>query len=164
MKTAAIDSAKVARTKHILASKLMEMLEKKPLKKILIKDICQSTHLSRAVFYLHFEDKYHLLRYCFEVETRRWAIETEDKPLEEFLSYILDAILEKRDFYQHVLIDHPGSEQVGILRSVFTELLTARLKKKVEGGGDLPGPISFVSAFCAGGILNQICIGYKTVS
>lgn len=91
------ESAKVLQTKHLLASQLMELLKNRSLKKISVNDICQGALISRSTFYLHFEDKYRLLQYCFEKEIGRWETSTRGKTAQETILYILDAILEKKD-------------------------------------------------------------------
>lgn len=91
------ESAKVLQTKHLLVSQLMELLKNRSLKKISVNDICQGALISRSTFYLHFEDKYRLLQYCFEKEVGRWETSTRGKTAQETILYILDAILEKKD-------------------------------------------------------------------
>lgn len=146
------ESAKVLQTKHLLASQLMELLKNRSLKKISVNDICQGALISRSTFYLHFEDKYRLLQYCFEKEIGRWETSTRGKTAQETILYILDAILGKKEFYYHTFMDEPVQEQIEILHSVFARIFMDKLREKEKAGYELPGPASIVSAFYAGGI------------
>lgn len=73
------DSAKVLRTKRILSAQLRQLLENKNFKKITVNDICQGAMVSRSTFYLHFEDKYQLFRYCVDEELRQLEPAVEEK-------------------------------------------------------------------------------------
>ena len=148
------ESAKVLQTKHLLASKLMELLEKKTLKKISVKDICQNALISKSAFYLHFEDKYQLLQYCLEEETERWEIAAKGKTAQEAILYILEAILEKKKFYYNIFNDIQNHEEIDIILSVFVRIFTTKLQEKEKKVDTLLGPISIVGAFYAGGIVS----------
>ena len=147
------DSAKVMRTKRLLANKLVELMKKKSLRKISIKELCQSTQLSRAAFYLYFEDKYQLLRFCFEDEKQEWIIATQGKSLDEFISYMMDGILEKKDFYYHLIADDPEPEQLEIIRYAFTSLLAERLQEREKSSDESSDFKAIVCAFCVAGII-----------
>ena len=150
---ATTDSAKVIRTKRVLADKLVELMRKKSLRKISTKELCQSTQLSRAAFYLYFADKYDLLRFCFEDEKQTWLRDTQDKSLDEFISYILDGILQKKDFYYHLITDDPEPEQLEIMHAAFSSLLMERLKGTEKSGDESSDLKALICAFCAEGIV-----------
>ena len=48
-------------TKRILRESLMELMHKKPISKITIKEICDLSEMSRSTFYLHYQDQFELL-------------------------------------------------------------------------------------------------------
>lgn len=55
-------------TKKALASSLKEIMEKKPLSKISVREISEACGVNRKTFYYHFQDIYDLLKWIFEEE------------------------------------------------------------------------------------------------
>ncbi|MGM9634847.1 MAG: TetR/AcrR family transcriptional regulator C-terminal domain-containing protein [Candidatus Avispirillum sp.] len=55
MVTSGKDNQRVALTKRLLREGLMRLLEKKPLQKISICELCQESGINRATFYRHFD-------------------------------------------------------------------------------------------------------------
>ncbi|MDR2932476.1 MAG: TetR/AcrR family transcriptional regulator, partial [Oscillospiraceae bacterium] len=68
---------RVTRTHKALVSALFMLLKKQPFQKITVNELCEAAMVSRATFYLHFEDKYHLLR--FGLKQLRGEITCGDK-------------------------------------------------------------------------------------
>lgn len=147
------DSAKVMQTKRVLANQLMVLLESKSFKKITVNDICEGALVSRSTFYLHFEDKYHLLRYCLEQELEQWATASHDETTEDFMLFALDSILKKKKFFYNSLVSETDNELTGIFQSIFHRFFIAQFEQKQKAGYKLPGPPSIVCAFYAGGIV-----------
>ncbi len=54
---------RVYKTKKALMQSMMKLLNKKDFKHITVKELCDEALIRRATFYLHFEDKYDLLKY-----------------------------------------------------------------------------------------------------
>lgn len=90
------ESRRVTMTKMLLKESLLELMAKKPIPKITIKEICDSADLNRTTFYSHYADQFALLE---EIEND--AIEKTDAFLaqigdnenrlsifEEFFTYI----------------------------------------------------------------------------
>lgn len=55
-------------TKQAFASALKELMKKKPLNKITVKDLTEACALNRKTFYYHFSDIYALLKWMLEEE------------------------------------------------------------------------------------------------
>lgn len=60
------EDLRVIRTRKLLSSTLLEMMEEESIEKISVIDLCTKAMVNRATFYAHFEDKYHLLSYALE--------------------------------------------------------------------------------------------------
>lgn len=146
------DSAKVLQTKRILAAQLVQLLEHKSFKKISVNDICQRAMVSRSTFYLHFEDKYQLFRYCIEQEIKQMETALQEKNVGDFILFTLDSFLEKKNFYYNTLVADADQELIDIFQSSFCRFFTAYIEGKQQAGRTIPGPVSIVSAFYAGGI------------
>ncbi len=55
------------KTPYKLASSLIKLMQLYPLEKITVKDIVEGCMLTRQTFYRHFEDKYALVNWYFEI-------------------------------------------------------------------------------------------------
>jgi len=60
------EDLRIRKTRKLLTLALFDLLEKFPLEKISVIDICDTAMVHRATFYAHFEDKYHLLTYVID--------------------------------------------------------------------------------------------------
>lgn len=61
-------------TQMVLQDSLIELMEKKPISKITIKELCENADINRTTFYAHYANQYDLLR-KIEDETISWAKE-----------------------------------------------------------------------------------------
>lgn len=95
------ENRKTRYTKMVLQNSLFELLEKKPITKITIKELCENADINRTTFYSHYTDQYDLLT-KIENETLSWAKEAvasltdkNDKSenikiMEEIFQYFVD--------------------------------------------------------------------------
>jgi AcrR family transcriptional regulator len=146
-------TAKGEHTRRVLATRFMEMLETQSFKKITVNDICQRAMVSRATFYFHFEDKYSLLRYCIEGELQRWEEVMESSDIDRYLVFVLNEILKKKKFYYNTLVVEPEQELTDMFHTLFSRVFATRIEALRAQGRAIPGPVSVVSAFYAGGIV-----------
>ncbi len=92
-------------TKRVLAKSLKELVQKIPLEKITIADICASSGMNRKSFYYHFRDKYDLLRYIFQSEfMMQQPQEITNK--KEIYYKLCQYLYENKEFYRHVFRPH----------------------------------------------------------
>lgn len=68
------ENRKTRYTKMVLQNSLFELMEKKPITKITIKELCENADINRTTFYAHYTDQYDLLT-KIENETLSWAKE-----------------------------------------------------------------------------------------
>ncbi|NLM76013.1 MAG: TetR/AcrR family transcriptional regulator [Clostridiaceae bacterium] len=61
MKTEKIDR-RVKYTRMVIKESFIDLLEKKDISRITIKEICENADINRATFYAHYSDQYDLLR------------------------------------------------------------------------------------------------------
>ncbi len=55
------ENQRVRLTKLLLKDKLKELLTKKPINRVTVKEICQVAEINRSTFYQHYSDQYALL-------------------------------------------------------------------------------------------------------
>ena len=86
-------------TKMIIVSALKKLSLKKPIEKITVSDITAESGLSRQTFYRHFEDKYALLNWYFDMILKESFNQMgEGKTLKECLDKKFKYIDEERVF------------------------------------------------------------------
>lgn len=121
------ESRRVTMTKTMLKDSLLELMSKKPLAKISIKEICDNADINRTTFYTHYTDQFAL---CTEIESD--AIEKTSDYLKKvtidsskigFLSDYLHYIKENGHLIKTLL--HSGCENNFRLR--FVEISVAKL-------------------------------------
>ncbi len=69
------DNRKTRYTRMVLQDSLFELMEKKPITKITIKELCENADINRTTFYAYYADQYDLLR-KIEDETLLWVKES----------------------------------------------------------------------------------------
>jgi len=96
------ESRRIRYTRMVLRESLMELMKKKPISAISIKEICAEADISRSTFYKYYTDQYDLLqkteeemlvfidnmfkKYAFHKNDTRTAIQM----VEEFLQHVAD--------------------------------------------------------------------------
>ncbi|HBR03213.1 MAG TPA: TetR/AcrR family transcriptional regulator [Ruminiclostridium sp.] len=68
------ESRKTRYTRMVLQDSLLELMRKKPIAKITIKELCENADINRTTFYAYYADQYDLLR-KIEDETLSWVKE-----------------------------------------------------------------------------------------
>lgn len=86
-------------TKRMFASELEAMMERRPLSKVRVADLCARCGVERRVFYYHFKDKYDLVAWMFEQD--RAAAATTCKPYTQgFYAEAHRLLWSRRAFYR----------------------------------------------------------------
>lgn len=87
-------------TKHALVASLKKLMEKKPLSKITISEICNDCGMNRKTFYYHFEDIYDMVGWMLEQEAlevvKQFDLLTD---YEEVIRFVIDYV----DANDHIL-------------------------------------------------------------
>lgn len=100
--------ARVRYTKMVIKDRFAALLEKKPLNKITVKELCESAEINRATFYRYYRDPYDLM----------------ENLEREFLGELLDAIREpgRRSFRETLVrILREIEKNGGLYRVLFSE-------------------------------------------
>lgn len=94
-----LDMPDASITKNALAAALKTLMTKKPFAKISIGDICEHCHMNRRSFYYHFQDKYDLTVWIFNVEFLDLMREKEYDTSLVFALDICSYFFENKDYY-----------------------------------------------------------------
>lgn len=111
-------------TKSALAASLRDLMKKKELAQITIKDITAQCRVSRNAFYYHFRDKYDLINWIFYSEAlpRIESFSTPNSYWNGFVN-ICKYMLENRSFYLEVFRYTGQNSLIGSLRETYFELM-----------------------------------------
>lgn len=90
-------------TQKAIIESFMELLQKKSLDKITVKDIIEATEINRNTFYYHFQDIYDLLENAFEEEAIKFRSEADPKNnfYEEYIRTV-NFLLDHSDAIIHI--------------------------------------------------------------
>lgn len=90
-------------TQKAIIESFMELLQKKSLDKITVKDIIEATEINRNTFYYHFQDIYDLLENAFEEEAIKFRSEADPKNnfYEEYIRTV-NFLLDHSDTIIHI--------------------------------------------------------------
>lgn len=78
-----VENRRVMMTKRLLKESIFELMKKKPLNKITIKELCENADVNRTTFYKYYGDQYSLVK------------EAEDELLEKTSEFLKNLSLEK---------------------------------------------------------------------
>lgn len=86
-------------TKRMFADELEAMMERMPLSKVRVADLCARCEVERRVFYYHFKDKYDLVAWMFEQDRAAAAVVCAPYT-QEFYAEAHRLLWARRSFYR----------------------------------------------------------------
>lgn len=158
------EDLRAKRTKIYLASTLLKMMQKESIRKISVADICEKAMVHRTTFYKHFEDKYHLFAYGFELLKHSLFKEVEKHISSQKLSLLVKEIndlsvsylCENQKMINDILVHNDDEVFYTIIRKGFEDALRdfmLEIKNKQEIEYDIPVEIG--TTFIVGGFSNM---------
>ena len=147
---------RVGKTKRVLASAMITLLERVPFSKITVNDLCEEAMISRSTFYLHFEDKYRLLAFCMEEIRDRLFAQCPQTDSRARLRCILENTQQNKRLLRNLLLAELNTELLTMVRSSFERDFLLLLQDCQARGVVLPGSPDLVATFYAAGVSNMI--------
>lgn len=95
--------ARVRYTKHAIRTSFIQLLRKKPLNRVTVKELCELSEINRATFYKHYRDAYDLLdqlEKTFLEDLRQRVGEGARRDFKSMISAILERIREDGESFQ----------------------------------------------------------------
>lgn len=115
-------------TKIGIMDTLIELLYKKPFRKITVKDLVTECGINRNTFYYHFEDIYDLLHQTFLYEVKKANIESINLDnYQEKVDELLPKLLQYRNVVLHIFNSVETRDLVRNLREVYYSTLEKSL-------------------------------------
>lgn len=151
------EDIRIVKSKRAIVQAMVALLQKKSFTKISVNDICQEALVSRSTFYVHFEDKYALMRFALDTIRLQMKEKTQELPPRERLRPALREIRDNAGVFHNIFLDDPNRELLTMLQHYFTSQFEEILDEQQNQGMLLFAPSSFMATFYAGGVAS--CIG-----
>ncbi len=141
---------RVSRTQNALQTALLTLLEKSPFTKITVHTICKSAGVSRATFYMHYQDKYALLRVCLE---RLWGeMDQEPGDQKELIRRVVALTHQHARLLKNVTYNDSNQELSQMLSESMVIAMIQQLKERKARGDRYPVPEEILARFISGGV------------
>ena len=142
---------RIIKTRKAITDAMSKLLETQNFKHITVSDLCEEALVSRATFYVHFEDKYALLQHWlteFKLEDIN-----KDNTYEQLETLINNFVQNNKNVIKN-LVYEANSEVLDVLHEYIISFLDISSKKNEQG---IVSPKHVVlSSFFAGGMVNYI--------
>lgn len=141
-----------ASTEQAIMDAMLTLLGQMSFRSITVNDICKASSVSRTTFYLHFEDKYHLIISCIASHLYLALEHFDGQNVESFYGEILSRIYEhKIALIRLVNYDH-NKELKKKFNIVLTDIITIFYQKRLAEGITLELPFEIIALYVSHGI------------
>lgn len=143
------------KTKQLLAQSLKELMETTPLEKISVNDIVEHAGVGRNTFYYHFQDKYDLVNWYFQIGATHFLVERASYAnWQSVLAGIEGYFRENKAFYSNALQYTGQNSLQEYIYNFIKTFLFQRLKERCPGMEE--AETRFIVNFIAGGVVSVI--------
>jgi len=143
-------------TKHALANALKELMQTVPFAKISVADICEKCAMNRKSFYYHFQDKYELMNWIFDMEFIKFIEQgTADQSIEE-MTALFRILYENRAFYRNALSVQGQNSLSEHIREIALPVLRSKLQEALSQEEDTDFYLEFFLDALLGAVLRWI--------
>ena len=154
--TEAKQDLRVARTEKALVHALVTLLSAQSFQKITVHELCETADISRATFYMHFEDKFHLLRFTLNQFRRKFINRLAGADKSATIAQIVDFTQEYTNIFRNLLMEDNNRELLHMFNAMFVEHFTEELNRLKAEGKDFVLPTEVLAVFAAGGMSNLL--------
>lgn len=160
------EDLRIIRTRKLLSSTLLDMMEEQSLEKISVIDLCTKALVNRATFYAHFEDKYHLLTFALEeLKDEVYARFSKDvkasspkEVLVKLAHLTFDFVKDNRNHVANLLAHNRNEKVIITIKESLTQSVKYQLGKF---NNNYPvGVPTTVTATAFSGALVDLCLWY----
>lgn len=143
-------------TKKALASAMKELMQEKPFSKISINDICSRCDMNRKSFYYHFQDKYDLVNWIFDVEFVAIAKSNCYTDTWEAFADLFAYFYANRNFYRKALSISGQNSLLEHFRELLQPFIARRLAEELEIENITQRKKEFCSCFLSDAFISAI--------
>lgn len=156
-KAMAKQDIRIIKTQRALASAMLTLLERQDFANITVNDLCAEALVSRSTFYVHFEDKYALLRFCMDSLVRQ-LFDEDDVSLEQRLKGLLEGIRDNVRVFKNLMMVNYDSELYDMIHRDLHADMEKRFAAQKADREALPGPLDVISVFYASGVTSAVML------
>ena len=144
-------------TKMAIINGFLEILKKKSLDKITVKDICELCEINRNTFYYYFEDIYDVLNAVFVAEKEKVMGSMDENMtfLEEYKRRA-QIILNNRDTIIHIYQSKQRAILENYLETVVKDFVEKFVDKAAEGHGLTEEDVNYITCFYSYSIIGNM--------
>lgn len=148
-------------TKELLADCLKELVLTNSFEKITIKMVTDKAGLIRPTFYKHFQDKYEVLEWIFEVDiARKTAALLNEGKADEALLFLFTSLENERRFYRRCCLMEESPNSFRSILGRFLNGMFLDAEKRVRKTAAPANPIltpEWTADFYSTGLTHVIC-------
>ena len=123
-------------TKQKIADAMRRQIMEKPLEKITVQNLMDATNMKRQSFYYHFQDKYELMNWIFDMEFIEFIQRGDkDKSIEEMMA-LFRILYDNRAFYRNALSVQGQNSLRDHIRELALPILQSKLKEALSENED----------------------------
>lgn len=142
------EDLRIIKTQRSLANALPKLLERRHFTQITVNDICEEAQVSRTAFYLHFNDKYDLLKHLL-IKSKSMFI-FKKYTYEDYEKFINEQVNNNAKIIIN-LAENANIETLELLCDYMFSLLDININN--EGNGQMSPKDIVFSQFCSGGMM-----------
>ena len=143
-------------TKRALANALKELMQTVPFAKISVADICEKCDMNRKSFYYHFQDKFELMNWIFDMEFIEFIKQGDaDQSIEEMTAHFR-ILYDNRAFYRNALSVQGQNSLSEHIREIALPILQSRMKEALSEDEDSGFYVEFFLDALLGAIVHWI--------
>ena len=156
------------KTKELIQTSFMQILENKPFESITVGEITKQAQINRGTFYLHFTDKFDLLdqieqqlfedigNHIDELQSNYSSTQTFEKGQEQLASTLFSTIKTHSPLLKIFLSDHGRAGFHLRFRAAFSAKVRVNLEKNESFTASLNVPMEYFLAFITSAFLGLI--------
>lgn len=150
------EDIRIIKTKQALTLALFRLLEKRNFQEITVHDVCQDALVSRSTFYIHFNDKYDLLKFCLLDLQQKFKEYSKDLSPKEALSSVYEFIHHHSSVFLHIFSSETNQELHQLFQDLIVNQYLALLENLSLGKNFSNTPASVLAVYHAGGSANLL--------
>ena len=143
-------------TRKAIKESFWKLLNERPLNRITVKDIVEDCGINRNSFYYHFQDKYELMNWIFDMEFIEFIQRGDkDKSIEEMMA-LFRILYDNRAFYRNALSVQGQNSLSDHIRELALPILQSKLKEALSENEDSGFYVEFFIDALLGAIIRWI--------
>lgn len=143
-------------TKRALANALKTLMQTTAFAKISVADICEKCDMNRKSFYYHFQDKYELMNWIFDMEFIGLIKHGSSDHSVEELAALFRILYDNRAFYRNALSVQGQNSLSEHIREIALPVLQSRLQEALADETNSEFYISFFLDALLGAIVRWV--------